>query len=154
VVEPVSLAAAAVSLLAPFLQRLGGQVAEQASDALADAAVPVVKRLYQTVKAKLLPGSYAGNQLEGVEERPDSEGRQQALRTALAEELAADPEFSVQVARLVSEAQAAGVQVVANDAGAVAGRDVHQHGQYVAGRDLLIGDAERDRGRPRGDASG
>lgn len=151
-IEPVSLAAAAVSLLAPFLQRLGGRVAEDASDALADAALPVVKRLYQTVKARLLPGSYAGNQLEGVEKRPDSEGRQQALRTALAEELAADPELAAQVERLVSEAQAAGVQVIASDAGVVAGRDVHQRGQYVAGRDLHIGDAER-RG-PRGDASG
>ncbi len=144
-IEPISLAAATVSLLVPLLQRLGGRVADRASDALADAAVPAVKRLYQTLKERLRPGSYAGNQLQGVEERPDSEGRQQALRTALAEELAADQELAAQVERLVDEARAAGAHINARDAGVVAGRDVHQHGQYVAGRDLQIGGAEPDR---------
>jgi hypothetical protein len=145
VIEPISLAAMTVTLLVPFLQRIGERVADHASDALADAAVPAVKRLYQTLKAKLSPGSYAANQLQGVEERPDSEGRQQALATALAEALAADQELAAQVERLVDEARAAGAQVNARDAGVVAGRDVHQHGQYVAGRDLHIGGAESDR---------
>lgn len=145
-VEPVSLATAVVSLLAPFLRQLGGQVAEKASAELTDAALPAIKRLYHTLKERLRPGSYARSQLQGVEERPDSEGRQQALRSALAEELESDPAFAAEVERLVSEAQAAsGVQITANDTGVVAGRDVHQRGQYVAGRDLHIGDADRDR---------
>jgi hypothetical protein len=122
-VEPFSLAAAAV----------------------ADAAVPAVKRLYQALKDRLRPGTYAGSQLEGVEQRPDSESRQQALRSALAEELEADPAFAAEVERLVGEAQAAGgVQLTVSDAGVVAGRDVHQRGQYVAGRDLSIGNTDQD----------
>jgi hypothetical protein len=144
-VEPFSLAAAAVALLTPLLQRAVGRFAEQGADALADAAVPTVKRLYQALKDRLRPGTYAGSQLEGVEQRPDSESRQQALRSALAEELEADPTFAAEVNRLVGEAQAAGgVQLTVSDVGVVAGRDVHQRGQYVAGRDLNIGNAGQD----------
>jgi murein L,D-transpeptidase YcbB/YkuD len=136
-VEPVSLAASAVALLVPYLERVAGRVAEQATDALADAAIPALKRLYEAVKARLRPGTYAGNQLQGVEERPDSEGRQQALRSALAEEVESDPAFAAELDRLVSQAQTAtGVRVTATDVGVIAGRDAHLRGGYVAGRDM------------------
>jgi hypothetical protein len=139
-VEPFSLAAAAVTLLAPYLERLAGRVAEQATDTIADAALPTVKRLYQTVKAKLRPGSYAGNQLQGLEERPESEGRRQAMRTALAEELESDPTFAAELERLISEAQAAGgIRITATDVGVVSGKDAHLRGNYVAGRDMTVG---------------
>jgi hypothetical protein len=41
-IEPVSLAAAAVGLLAPYLGRLAERVAEQTADAIADSALPAV----------------------------------------------------------------------------------------------------------------
>jgi hypothetical protein len=139
-VEPISLAVAAISLLAPYLERFAGRVAEQTADATADLALPAVRRLYEAVKAKLRPGTYAGAQLQGVVERPDSEGRQQALRTALVEEMESDPAFAAELERLVAEAQAAvGAQVTATNAGVVAGRDVTQRGNFVAGRDMSIG---------------
>lgn len=139
-VEPFSIAAAAVALLAPYLERLAKQVAEQATDAVGEAAVPAVKRLYQAVRARLRPGTYAGNQLQGLEERPESEGRQQALRTALVEELESDPAFAAELERLVSDAKAAvGTQITATDTGVVAGRDSSIRGQYVAARDMTIG---------------
>ncbi|HET9610553.1 MAG TPA: hypothetical protein VFP06_13165 [Acidimicrobiales bacterium] len=144
-VDPVTLAAAAVAILAPFLRRVTEQTADNVSEAISDAAVPAAKRLYQAVRARLRPGSYAANQLDGVEERPDSESRQQALQAALAEELEADPSFAAELEALVTEAQAAGVQITARDTGAVAGRDVHQRGRYVAGRDLNIGDPPDER---------
>jgi hypothetical protein len=138
--DPVTLAAAAVGLLAPFLRSIGDTVAGEASETLSDAAVPVVKRLFKALKERLVPGSYSGNQLDGVEEKPDSATRRQALRDALAEEIAADPAFAAEVEALVTEADAAGgVQVTATDAGVVAGGDVHQRGRYVAGRDMTIG---------------
>ncbi|HEV7759346.1 MAG TPA: hypothetical protein VGO78_10165, partial [Acidimicrobiales bacterium] len=65
--DPVTLAAAAVGLLAPFLRSIGDTVAGEASETLSDAAVPVVKRLFKALKDRLLPGSYSGNQLDGVE---------------------------------------------------------------------------------------
>ncbi|MDQ4069098.1 MAG: hypothetical protein M3203_06465 [Actinomycetota bacterium] len=138
--DPVSLAAAAVGLLAPFLQRIGEKTAEEVSETLSEETVPALKRLFNALKDRLRPGSYAGNQLEGVEERPDSGPRQQALRDALVEQFEADPAFAAEVESLVKEAQAtAGVQVItATDAGAIAGRDVRQQGHYVSGRDITI----------------
>jgi hypothetical protein len=142
--DPVTLAATAVGLLAPFLQRLGEKTAEKTSEevsqTLSEGAVPAVKRLLKALKERLRPGTYAGNQLEGVEEKPASDTRQQALRDALAEELQADPAFAAEVQGLVDEAEAAGgVRVTATDAGVVAGGDVHQSGTYVAGRDMTLG---------------
>lgn len=138
--DPVTLAAAAVALLGPFLRQVGEQTADSVSHAVSDAAVPAIKRLYRALRARLRPGTYAGGQLDGVEERPDSESRQQALQAALAEELEADPAFAREVEALVAEAQAAGgVEITAEGSGAVAGRDVHQHGRYVAGRDMHVG---------------
>jgi hypothetical protein len=144
--DPVTLAAAAVGLLGPFLRSIGDKTAEktaeEVSQTLSERAVPAVKRLFKALKEKLRPGSYAGNQLEGVEEKPDSDTRRQALTDALAEELEADPAFAAEVEGLVNEAEAAGgVQVTATDAGVVAGGDVHQSGTYVAGRDMTIGGA-------------
>ena len=141
-VEPVSLAATAVALLAPYLKRL----AERTADDVADAALPAVKRLYQAVKQKLRPGTGAGQQLERVEQQPGSEAGRQALHTALAVELARDPGFADELASLVREAEAAGApSVLASDAGVVAGRDVRQEGTYVAGRDMTIGGPGPDR---------
>jgi hypothetical protein len=146
VLEPVSLAAAVVSMLVPLLQRLRGHDEEGGPDVLGIAG-PIVERLYEAVKARLAAESYAGHQLDGVEERPDSEARRQALIAALAEELEADPDFAADLDGLVGEARAAGaVQVVSHDSGATAGRDVQQHGTYVAGRDLTIGDTGPDAG--------
>jgi AcrR family transcriptional regulator len=145
-VEPVSLAAAAVALLASYLQRAAGRIIDRTADAIGDSAVPVVERLYETVKARLKPGTYAGNQLLGVEENPTSPGRQQALQIALAEAMEANAAFAAEIEHLVTAVQAAGgTQVVVTDAGAVAGRDIHQRGQYVAARDMTIGSKETDR---------
>jgi hypothetical protein len=51
----------------------------------------VVQRLYHTLRAHLRAGSYEAGQLEGVEDKPDSPARQQALAATLAEYLAAHP---------------------------------------------------------------
>src|SRR5829696_3243867 len=107
--DPITLASAAVSLLAPYLGQLAGKVIDKAGDQLAESALPAVKRVYEAVKARLQPGSYAGNQLQGVEERPESQGRQQALQGALAEVLEEDAGFATELERLVTQArQAAG----------------------------------------------
>ena len=71
----------------------------------AESALPAVKRVYEAVKARLRPGSYAGNQLQGVEEKPESQGRQQALQGALAEVLEEDQGFAAELERLVRSFQ-------------------------------------------------
>jgi hypothetical protein len=49
--DPVALAAAAVALLAPYLQQAGGVLADRAGQAIADAALPKVKALYERIRA-------------------------------------------------------------------------------------------------------
>ncbi|RRR77627.1 hypothetical protein [Streptomyces sp. RP5T] len=138
--DPAALAATAVAVLLPYLHQLAGRVTERTADALSDSGLPKVQQLYQALKERLRPGSYAGNVLEGAEERPDSEGRQQALGAALAEELERDPDFAADVERLIAQAQEpGGATFSVTDSGAVAGRDVVQRGRNVAGRDLTIG---------------
>jgi hypothetical protein len=140
--EPLSLAAAAVGLLAPYLQQTAGVLADRAGQAIADAALPKVKALYERVRAKLTPGSYQGALLDGVQEAPEDPGRQEILKAELAKVIRQDPEFAAELERLVTEAQAAGgVRITATDAGVVAGRDVHQQaGGDVVGRDKIGGD--------------
>jgi hypothetical protein len=58
--DPFSLAAAAVALLAPYLQQASGVLAERAGQAMADAALPKVKALYERIRAKLRPGGRWG----------------------------------------------------------------------------------------------
>jgi hypothetical protein len=136
--DPFSLAAAAVALLAPYLQQASGVLAERAGQAMADAALPKVKALYERIRAKLRPGSYQGALLDGVQEAPDDIGRQEILKTELAKVISQDHEFAAELERLVNEAQAAGgVHITATEAGVVAGGDVTQWaGGDVAGRDL------------------
>ncbi len=138
--EPLSLAAAALALLVPFFKQAAGKLAERAGEAVADTALPKVRALYERVRAKLAPGSYEGALLDGVQAEPDDAGRQEILKAELAKVIADDRGFATELGRLVDEAEkAGGVQIVATDTGVVAGRDVHQRGKYVAGRDMTIG---------------
>ena len=124
--EPLSLAAAAVALLVPYLQQASGVLAYRTGEAVADAALPKVKALYERVRSKLSPGSYQGALLDGLQEAPEDVGRQEIFKAELAKAISQDSEFTAELERLVSEAQAAGgVQIAASEAGVVAGGDVH-----------------------------
>jgi hypothetical protein len=140
--DPASLAIAVVSLLAPYLKRLGGHMADKVADDLTDAVQGKLELLYQTLKARLRSGSYEVRQLEGVEAKPDSPRRLQALESALAEYLPSDPALTAELERLVTEVTAVGgVRVQAADAGIVAGGNVTQWaGGDIVGRDKIGGD--------------
>jgi hypothetical protein len=140
--EPLSLAAAAVALLAPYLQQAGGVLADRAGEAIANAALPKVKELYERVRAKLRPGSYQGALLDGVQEAPGDTGRQEILKAELAKVISQDRQFAAELERLVNEVQAVGgVKITASDAKVVAGHDVYQWaGGDVVGGDKIGGD--------------
>jgi hypothetical protein len=140
--DPGSLAGAAVSLLVPYLERVGNRAAEELADDLSEDAVPALKRLFGLVRDRVSGDKYAANQLTGLEERPRREGRQQALTNALTETLKDDSAFASELELLVSEAHARlGVNVTVSQVeGPVAVRgSVHQQGRNVAGHDLLLG---------------
>lgn len=122
--EPVTLAAAAVALLGPYLGKLG----ENAGDATSGAA----RRLYEALKARFRDDAYAEPILEGAVQRPDSKARLAALEGVIAEVAEEDPAFAAEIGGHVGSVQS----VV--DSGAVAGRDLAINARYAAGRDLHI----------------
>jgi hypothetical protein len=147
--DPVSLAAVAIGLLVPYLQRIAGKLGDRSGDAIADAAAPILKSLHQLVRTKLPPGSSQGALLDGVLEQPDDANRHQSLETALAGAAAQDEAFKADLERLVAAARAAGaVQITATDAGVVAAGDVKVRGTYVSGRDMTIGSPPREQQPP------
>lgn len=136
-----NLSSEAVSLLAPYLQRLVGK----ATDQLADAAVPALGRLYDALRRRLASTPYAAGVLAGLEEQPDNTGRQQALAGALSERIEEDADFAAELQRLVADARTDATTVAGKIEGPAAfGGSVQQSGQYVAGHDLTIN--QRDSG--------
>jgi hypothetical protein len=137
--DPVSLASAVVALLGPYVAQAAGAAASKTGEVIAEAALPKVRALYERLQARLAPGTYQRALLEGVEAEPDSQGRQEILRTELAKLLAEDAGFAAELEDLIGQAErAGGVHIAATDVGVVAGRDVNLRGQYVAGRDLRM----------------
>jgi hypothetical protein len=136
--DPVTLATTVVGLLAPYLGQLGEKVVGTLTDRAADAAPGVIERLYQTFKGRLRPGSYEAGQLEGLEAKPDSSARQQALAATLAEFLTEHPDVTAEVERLVAEAEQAGAQVQAIQSGITAGGNVSLRASGdITGRDRI-----------------
>jgi hypothetical protein len=137
------LAAAAVNLLSPYLARLGGNVANQAVDKLSQAAIPAVGNLYELLKKRLGQGTYEGNQLAGLEEKPADSLRQQVAVATIAEALKRDPEFERDLRRLLEQAEPASMVTASfgDVQGPVALRDIKVKAKNFAGRDQVINEA-------------
>ncbi|GAB3670668.1 hypothetical protein GCM10027589_39250 [Actinocorallia lasiicapitis] len=132
--EPITLAAAAVTALAPYLGQIAGGSLARIGEAASDGAAQRVTELYRTIRGRVTGHPYEEATLDRAEAEPDSESRLAALRGVLTELLESDPAFARELAPLITHH----LQVA--DSGAVAGNDFHQTGTYVAGRDLHIGD--------------
>jgi hypothetical protein len=140
--DSAALAATVVGLIAPYLLQLGHKVTATLTDRVAgqaaDATQAMVERLYGALKARLRPGSYEANQLEGVEAKPASPVRQQALAGALAEYLDEHPDLAAELGELVAAARQAGACVQAIGSGITAGGDISLHASGgIIGRDRL-----------------
>jgi hypothetical protein len=144
-VDPVSLATAAVSLLAAFFKQTTGKLTERASEAIAESAVLKAKGLHERMLAKLAPGTYQRAILDGVQAEPDDPQRQAVLKAELTKLIARDQPFASELAELVAQVeQAGGIRATATDTGVVAGRDANLSGHYVAGRDMQVGTTADD----------
>jgi hypothetical protein len=144
--DPVSLAGAVVAVLGPYLARMAGRVADAAGDELARAPLPKLGRLHDAIRRRLAPGTYEGNLLTGVEERPEHEGRRRALADALAETLEQDERFASELERLLEDVRAsgdAGTRIGRVEGPVAVGGSVVQRGRNVAGHDLVIGGEKR-----------
>lgn len=98
-----TVAAAAISILVPYLSEAGKGFAKKFGEKMAEKAGD----LYQAIKNKFAGDAYAEQTLGRVEEKPDSETRKSTLEEVLAEKLQEDTDFAQLLQRLIDEAKAA-----------------------------------------------
>lgn len=123
--------------MAAFLGRVAARTVEQ----LGDVAASKLRQLYEAVRQQFSGDDFATGALDRLEKDPENQHRQQTLQAVLAEQLTGSAEFAAVIARLLEGVEAAGgASIVAVDVGAIAGRDVHMRGRFVAGRDLHVGE--------------
>jgi hypothetical protein len=101
--EPTALAAAAVSIVAPYLAEAGKAAAKKAGE----AAVSRVEAVLGAIKAKFQADQdeFAEQTLARLEAQPEAEGRRGSLADVVAEKAAADPAFAQELERQVEAAQ-------------------------------------------------
>jgi hypothetical protein len=95
--DPLSLAA----LAAPFVAK----GAEAFSQSAGEKPGGKVEELCQAVTNKFKGDSYAEQTLARAQEKPEAEGRQNALKEVLAEKLQADLDFAEKVQEIADEVQ-------------------------------------------------
>jgi hypothetical protein len=140
--DPATLAASAVSLMAGYLSRNKDKLADKAGDAV----VGGLERLYHWVADRFRRQAPTASALDGLEQTPDDARKQGAVEFALAQLIDQDAEFARQLAELVTTVeQAGGGSVHISDSGAVSFGEQRISGKYVAGRDLRIDSPQDDR---------
>jgi hypothetical protein len=140
--DPLTLAASVVPLLALYLGHMGERAAQRLGEAIGTAAAAKLGRIYELVKAKVAGRPEAQTALELVERRPDDPGGRERFASQLEGLAAVDREFADELRRLVADAHREGGVALTQfvDAGAVAIHgNVIQHGTYNAGRDINLG---------------
>jgi phage shock protein A len=103
-----TIAASAVALLSPYFQKS----AEKFSESVGGAAWEKVVKLYQTVKDKFAGKEAATEALSDLTNSPEDADAQGAVRQQLKKAMADDEEFAKQLASILKEADAAGVDAV------------------------------------------
>jgi len=137
------LATGAVALLVPYLASAGKSVTEGIFKDLGQAVQAKLGTLYQAVKERFVGNDYAGQSLQRLSEKPDDKGRQDALKSVLAEILEEDSGFRNELARLLTEVRRSGgdeiIRVYGSGAVATQGGVAAGERGIAAGRDLIIG---------------
>ena len=141
--DPGVLATSAIAFLVPYLTKAGKAVMDRIGNDVAAAASSRVETLYQAIKRRLGGDDYGTQSLKRLEEKPDVEARQAALKGVLEEQLSADAEFRTAVERLLAEAQRAagrtGTTIVVSGSGAAAtqGGVAAGQGSQAAGGNIV-----------------
>lgn len=115
------------AIAAPYLAKGAEALAKTAGEKIGG----IVGDLAQSVANKFKGDSYAEQTLEKAREKPESKGRENALKGVLAEKMEEDPAFAEELSRLVDKAQK-------EKAGAIS----DQRGQTVHGSQTIIGEAK------------
>src|SRR5919199_4449156 len=102
--DPMTLAASAVSLLAPLLSRLGKTVLDEAGEHADELASSKVGELFRWVAAKLGGDRFGQPALERLADAPENQVRQATVAEALGEMVAGDENLAAELAGLVERA--------------------------------------------------
>ena len=141
--DPVTLAASAVSLLVPYLAKAGRIVVENAGKDVGEFVSSKVEALYEAVKNKFTRNDYASQSLKRLAEKPDDEDRQATMKGVLKDALADDPRLQEMLSQLLAEIKQVGgdsiIQVYGSGAAATRGGVAAGERGYAAGGDINIG---------------
>lgn len=111
-----TIARATVSLLVPYLKSLGEELAKKTGEEIGEKAGETAwdkaRQLYETVKAKFSSKPSSANVIKALEESPDDEETQAAVRFQLKEEMASDERFAKELANILKEASEAGADTI------------------------------------------
>jgi hypothetical protein len=101
--DPATLGAMAVSIVAPYLTEAGKAAAAK----IGETASGQVENLLATLRRKFGTDQdpYAGQTLARLEQQPDAETRKRALADVVAEKADADPAFKEELAGVVEAAR-------------------------------------------------
>jgi len=132
-----TLATSAVALIVPYIAKAGEAIAEKAGQAVWDSFAGKAKALYDGLKAKFAGDEDAASALKQLENKPDSEGRQAALKEVLEEKIQADPTFAEMLLQLVAELKQSGGDTITQIL-AISGGKVGKVTQIGKARDVNI----------------
>lgn len=126
-----AISIAVVALLGPYLSKVGGAFAEEAGKKLAEK----VSELHKLIKEKFRDDTYAEQTLNRVEEKPESEGRQTALKAVLAEKMEESADFAEKIQYLLKECESTAGSDVINQQLSISGKagDIFQIGKMGGG---------------------
>ena len=105
--DPASLA---VALIAPYLAKLGESFASSAGEAALEGTMSLLTAIRRKFTGD--GDEYAKQTLERLEQRPNDDGRQSALKGVLEDKAQADNEFADELRQLVEATT--GAQPVGN----------------------------------------
>jgi hypothetical protein len=142
--DPVTLAAAALSVVGPYLVKIAGKAAQGLADSVSDDAVEFGRKMWKRIR-QAFAGSATDDVAARAEKDPNDADTLEIVKHMLIERLKSDPALASDLEGLVKQAEQSGVVINATDAGMVVGGNVTQTAQRdIIGRDQINVNREPD----------
>jgi hypothetical protein len=147
--DPITIATGAVSMLIPYLANKGETIIKKVGKEKWKKLKEKTKSIFSAIKDKFEGNEYAVQTLKRMEEKPEDEGRQSAMKDVLMEILTEDEKFQKILSQLLNDAKQTGgdkfIQVYGSGAIAIGDGVAAGEGGYAAGRDIIIGNSRQDK---------
>ncbi len=132
--DPIAIATAVLTVLSPYLARVGEKVADKFAETLPENAGKLWSTLTEKFKGK--------ETVKDLTENPTDGDTQGAFRLELRKALAEDPEFLAVVAKLLENAQQEAIKsgAIASGRGIAVNVGGNVQGQIIIGNDNTVND--------------